>query len=64
MKTNSRILRGYNNNHSIDRSNERDTAPSAINKAKKKKNEVDYFSKPSLYALPPVHGAKQRKDDI
>ena len=62
MKTHSRMLRGYDNNQSIDRSAERHTAPSATmyNKNRQKKFRESTFSKPSLYVLPRVYSSKKR----
>ena len=62
MKTHSRMLRGYDNNKSIDRSAERNTAPSAMRckTNRKKKNRASIFFKPSLYVLPHVYSSKKR----
>lgn len=62
MKTHSIMLRGYDDNRSIDRSEERHTAPSAMRcKAnRKKKNRVSTFSTPSQYVLPSVDPSAER----
>ena len=61
MKTHSTMLRGYDDNRSWDRSNERHTAPSAIRKKanRQHKSREGYFSKPSLYTLPYVPGSQK-----